>query len=68
MLSLSAIILIPLYAIVNSISAYLILTIISYVKQKPEQNKSTFDIASIHLAWDVFISKYKESYLEKQGW
>ena len=56
MLSTEAIILVPMFWITYVISAFLILTIISYIKQKPEAKKSTFDIATIHLAWYQFIS------------
>ena len=59
MLSLGAIILIPLFTIVFAICGFLFSTIISYIRQKPEPNKSTFDIASLNLAWYRFIWSLK---------
>ena len=55
MLSLAAAFLIPLFSISYIISVFLVYNIISYIKQKPEANQSTFDIATLHLAWYQFI-------------
>ena len=51
MLSLAAAFLIPLFSISYLVSVFLVYNIISYIKQKPEANQSTFDIATLHLAW-----------------
>ena len=51
MLSLAAAFLIPLFSISYMVSVFLVYNIISYIKQKPEANQSTFDIATLHLAW-----------------
>ena len=55
MLSLGAFILIPLITILFVVCGFLVSTVISYIRQKPEPNKSTFDIASLNLAWYRFI-------------
>ena len=55
MLSLAAAFLIPLFSVLYIISVFLVYNIISYIKQKPEANQSTFDIATLHLAWYQFI-------------
>ena len=51
---ISAVILLPLITIVALLSSSLIGIIISYIQQKPEPNKSTFDIVASHLAWTSF--------------
>ena len=56
MISLSAIILIPIFIVIYIISLCLVLIIISYIKQKPQVKQSTFDIAALHLAWSTVIS------------
>ena len=51
---MSAVILLPVITIVALLSSSLIGIIISYIQQKPEPNKSTFDIVASHLAWTSF--------------
>ena len=51
----AAIILIPLSTIICAIGMCQIMIIISYIKNKPEVNQSTFDIAALHLGWSHII-------------
>ena len=66
MLSLAAAFLIPLFSILYMIGLFLVHNIISYIKQKPEANQSTFDIATLHLAWYQFICYFpNNSYAQR---
>jgi hypothetical protein len=51
MVSLPALILVPISTIICFIGICLIMIILSYIKHKPEVNQSTFDIAALHMGW-----------------
>ena len=68
MLSLAAAFLIPLFSISYIVSVFLVYNIISYIKQKPEANQSTFDIATLHLAWYQFICYFPNNSYKYAQW